>query len=236
MDLTMGGPLISPHFRAQSSTANDTRGGILIRSLRRIVDSKAISGPSLVVDEMFRVCGVHSVAELVGEKMQIESAFSLTTPVNPGKFAFNVKLREDAHRKLKKPIVYNSPRIGLDLSHKSTTTLPTDPRIVFVQKPYRFFTNPNLLTANGRVQTFIGLFRFLSDSGDRPYKVNSNAFHEELCRVSGLKRNVVDKYVTELNWGQKHGKITSFIGPAGKGTSSSPATYLRMMGTLWRDT
>jgi hypothetical protein len=228
----MGGPLKSPHFRGQVSTSipNNTRGGILIRSLRRVSDGTVISGPSLIVDEVLRVCGAQSIAEMVQDKMRSSLAFPNTTVASPNEFTFTVKPKRDSRRE--KLTVYSSPRIGLDLSHKSTTASLTNPRVIFVQKHYRFFANPQLLTANGRAQTFVGIYCYLSDPIRSTLKVNSNAFCEELCRVTGLKRNTVDKYISELKWGREHGHLKSFVGPAGKGASSSPSTYLKMMGLL----
>jgi hypothetical protein len=54
--------------------------------------------------------------------------------------------------------VFRSPRIGLDLSNPETKANPTHPRIVFVGKLYQYFTHPELLIANARIQTFVGLY------------------------------------------------------------------------------
>ena len=231
VDLTIGGTLSSPHFTAPPSTKEkEIRGGILIRSLRRTTDKKLISGPSLVVDEILRSCGTAmTVAELVDEKLQSTAAFTTETSIPAGKFSCYVCPRPGA--RLSSATVYTSPRVGLELSHKSASASPTNPRVIFVQKPYRFFTHPELLTVNGRAHTFVGIYNFLTSSSTGSKK---HALRDQLCRITGLKPNVADRYIANLTWGKEHGELRSFVGSAGKGVSSSPVSYLKMMGTLMR--
>lgn len=42
------------------------------------------------------------------------------------------------------------------------------------------------------------------------------------------------KYLGDYKAGLQNGALHSFVGSAGKGASASPATYLKMMGTLER--
>jgi len=56
----------------------------------------------------------------------------------------------------------------------------------------------------------------------------------EIIRLSGLKEPTARKYLADYNAGLQKGTLHSFIGSAGKGASASPATYLKMMGTLAR--
>ena len=242
VDLTFGGPVQSSYFAQDAKTATETgtarsadssprpRGGILFRSLRRLSDGAVISGPSLLVDELLRVCGCASVAELVEEALAKDtSAFPSSASANsnsPKKCSISLRPRTPALAK--KPTVYSSPRIGIELSHPGTTTVPTDSRILFVQKPYRFFAHPELLTANGRVQTFLGIYKLLSDAEI----LNENGVLNEVSRLTGIKRPSVEKYAADFRLGKEDGEIGCFVGPAGKGASSSPSTYLKMMGTL----
>ncbi|THH02811.1 hypothetical protein EW145_g6695 [Phellinidium pouzarii] len=230
LDLTIGGPIASAHFPQSARTDEDgPRGGVLFRSIRRVADDTVISGPSLLVDELLRVCGATSIAELINERLANDtSAFSSITSSLHRTCSITLVPRSPAQGR--KPIVYSSPRIGLDLSHPGTTITPSDLRIIFIQKSYRYFLYPALLTANGRPQTFLGLYILLLEAEI----INEEGVLGEVSKLSGLKRSSVDKYVSEYRRGKKSGKITSFVGLAGKGASSSPTTYLRMMGTLAR--
>lgn len=228
----MGGPVASPHFPqpATSSALPSVRGGILLRTLQRVADGKVISGPSLVVDEILRLSRAKNIAELVREKLLLDtSAFPSLSSSSSSRSA-SLAFKAIAVPASSKPEIYNSPRIGLDLSHPGTTPLATHPRVVYLSRPYRYFTHPTLLTANGRVQTFVGLHRALVKSGK--FAADDNAECAELVRLSGMKRPVVEKYLAEFRHGAEAGKLKSFVGAAGKGACASPVTYLRMAGTL----
>ena len=229
----MGGPVSSTYFR-QKTQHQPTYGGILLRSLRR-QDGKVISGPSLLVDEILRVCNAASIKELIDDKFGNDlSAFGragLLSSARSRKMAFLVRLRstccDQGKASFDKSSIYSSPRIGLDLSHPGTTTSPNDPRVVFVQKAYRFFTEPNILTANGRAQTFLGLYMESTRKGG-----NKENVLNEVMRLSGLKRSVVNKYQADYKGGMQNRTLKPFVGISGKGLSSSPAGYLKMMGAL----
>lgn len=192
-----------------------------------------ISGPSLLVDEVLRTCGAKSIAELVSQKLSDDtSAFPAlsrapTTSSSPRK-ACAISIRRRVVPLPRKPVIYTSPRIGLDLSHPGTTLSPTEPRIAFLQKHYRFLMHPERLTANGRAQTFLGVYLLVADAGI----LSEDGVRAETARLTGLKRSVVDKYAADYAEGRAHGRLKSFVGPAGKGASSSPSTYLKMMGTV----
>lgn len=187
-----------------------------------------ISGPSLLVDEVLRTCGAKSIAELVSQKLNDDtSAFPATTSSSPRK-ACAISIKRRAVPLPRKPVIYTSPRIGLDLSHPGTTLSPTEPRIAFLQKQYRYFIHPDRLTANGRAQTFLGVYLLVADAGI----LSEDGVRAETARLTGLKRAVVDKYAADYAEGRARGRLKSFVGPAGKGASSSPSTYLKMMGTV----
>lgn len=222
----MGGSLLSPHFQqAASSQTAGPRGGVLLRSMRRVGMSSVISGPSLLVDEVLRASGgVASILELVQSKLGGDTdAFS--SRLSSSKRAVQLYLRPRS--KHVETSIYTSPRIGLDLSNPVTKALSTDPRVIFVQKPYRYFVHPTLLTANGRSQAFLGVYLSSSSS----LRARSQLL-DEVARITGLKRTVVDKYAEEFTLGRERGKLKDFVGAAGKGVCSKPALYLKMMGTL----
>lgn len=215
-----------------STQDNSTRGGILLRSMRRISDGTFISGPSLLVDELLRASGAPTVGSLVsdylGSSLSAFQAGESAGQIGSQTCSINLQPRNSAVPR--RPVVYNSPRIGLELSHPGTTSSASDPRIVFVQKLYRFFIQPHLLTANGRVQTFLGLYLMLSEAEI----LSEDSLLQEVSRIAGLNYASVAKYASEYSHGREKGRIDQFIGPTGKGAASSPAQYLRMMGTLRR--
>ncbi|OAX32586.1 hypothetical protein K503DRAFT_794724 [Rhizopogon vinicolor AM-OR11-026] len=136
LDLTLGGPV-----RTKPSSAPEPRivlrGGILLRTIRRCHDKKVISGPSLVVDEILRLCSASNVNELI----QPKSTY--------------MYLRKRPASSLATSRVFHSPRIDLDLSYPETKGTAIHPRVVFVGKLYQHFTHPELLVVNGRTQTFL---------------------------------------------------------------------------------
>jgi hypothetical protein len=54
----------------------------------------------------------------------------------------------------------------------------------------------------------------------------------ELVRITAIREPTVKKYLEDYKAGVDHGDLKSFVGSAGKGASSSPSSYLKMMGTL----
>ena len=214
-----------------------TRGGILLRTMRRVSDGKVFSGPSLLVDEVLRASGAQSIAELVVTQLAGDtSAFSVRTLKASSQSAPspNLQLRiehaqQDSGRS--KLRIFRSPRIGLDLSNPE---IPRDhphdhPRVHFVARPYRYFVHPHLLTANGRAQTFLGVYRYCREEA---HLADDDDLLEEIMRLTGLKAQAANKYLAEYRFGLEKGQLNAFLGAAGKGASASPATFLRMMGTL----
>ncbi len=137
----------------------------------------------------------------------------------------------------KPPSIYFSPRIGLELSHPGTTsatTLPLHPRILFLPKRYRFFTNPSLLITNGRAQTFLAILHQLTTSSGASGSQTDASLSRSISLITKTKEATAAKYLSDYNSGREGGipLIDSFIGTKGKGASSSPATYLKMMGAL----
>jgi hypothetical protein len=108
----------------------------------------------------------------------------------------------------------------------------THPRVVYVSKPYRYFLHPNLLTVNGRVQTFIGVYNACRASG----RNSSNAFglRRDIIRVGGFSEKIAEKYLADYKDGVKNGLLKTFVGARGKGISSSTSGCLKLFGTLAR--
>jgi len=231
LDLTIG-TLNSP----DSSNAQPVpvRGGILLRTLRRVSDSTVISGPSLLVDELLRSSGADEIPELVNEKWLGDiSAFrappSAENPdSNPATLFIGVK--ETTATSTRAPLqMYKSPRIGLDLSHPSTRLDPSDRRVRYVSKPYRYFILPHLLTANGRGQTFLGVH----DHCVNVLQISKKSLLlGKIFSLTGLRSQTADKYLNTYQEALESGELEQFIGARGKGASSSPGTFLQLMGAL----
>ncbi|CCL99904.1 uncharacterized protein FIBRA_01929 [Fibroporia radiculosa] len=237
LDLTLGASpsRTSAYFPPPVSTSADphsptVRGGILLRTVRRVSDSKVISGPSLLVDEVLRISHAASIAELVEDRWNGDiSAFPSDAARKVTLALKRIPPKPDAMP----PILYRSPRIGLDLSHPD---IPADnslahPRVIYVSKPYRFFVHPHLLTSNGRGQTFLGVYR---NCVTTPAVEDGDVFRSELAELTAMKLSVVVKYLSEFKHSLSHGSLRSFLGSSGKGASASPVLFLRMMGTLER--
>lgn len=229
LDLTFGGPVCTQTSSSGEPgiTSAILRGGALLRTVRRLQDQKVISGPSLLVDEILRVSSASSISELVSVKWQGDIA-ALSLPSQPR--SIYMYLRKRPPSSLATSPVFRSPRIGLDLSNPETKANPTHPRIVFVGKLYRYFTYPELLIANGRIQTFVGLYLALVEG--KKYEPGSLKFRNDLRKLTGMKDTTLAKYLSDYQLGFEKGKLADFVGARGKGISASASAYLRMMGTL----
>ncbi|KAI0307012.1 hypothetical protein B0F90DRAFT_1813843 [Multifurca ochricompacta] len=188
LDLTIGTPNSSS---PPSSRPISVRGGILLRSLRRHSDSSVISGPSLLVDELLRASGTSSIPELVSEKWQGDiSAFRAPSVESPDSNLVTLFIgNKQTHTSSQ---MYRSPRIGLDLSHPSTRLDPSNKRVQYVSKPYRYFILPHLLTANGRGQTFLGVHDHCVDVLQISKKP---LLASKIASLTGLQPQTVDKYL-----------------------------------------
>ncbi|TDL30081.1 hypothetical protein BD410DRAFT_710865 [Rickenella mellea] len=213
----------------------DVRGGILLRSLRRVSDGKVISGPSVLVDEVLRASGAGGIKELVEDIWGGDTnAFQVSPSAgNKGKASLRVEAIQDSEKEEGgHGYIYSSPRIGLDLSHPGTSASPTHPRVAFVDAPYRFFVRPDLLTANGRPQTFLGVFsRLCADKGDGFSLSLREADEEaldEFAKTSGIGRGAVVRYYADYRHGREKGKVSTYV----KVKTSSPSEYLRMVGAV----
>ncbi|KAI0650926.1 hypothetical protein C8Q79DRAFT_998652 [Trametes meyenii] len=269
LDLTIGLPppvasLVSKYFPrsqsqdvggASSSSSNVVlRGGVLLRSIRRVSDQKVISGPSLLVDELLRLSGASEIIELVG--VNWDGDIAAFPPPHPQQTVANsrrlstmwFRRRPDARPASQtptttdpdgdanaRPRIFRTPRIGLDISHPSIA--PADacahPRVVFISRAYRFLVMPHLLTVNGRGQTFLGVYDALEARGNC---ADDAELVGELVRLTAVKSPTAEKYLGALRAGlaPDGGGLEEWIGPKGKTVLSSITSWLKMMGTLRR--
>lgn len=223
MDLTFGSPIVSLPSSVSETDSDPTRGGILLRTIRRINDQQVVSGPSRLVDEILAQSGAQSILDLVQSKWKEDtSAFPSTVPGS--RCSLGIIPRKELSATTGP---FRCPRIGLDLSHRSTTNSPWDPRVAFVCKPYRYVVNPELLTLNGRPQTFIGVYDHLSNSTEG----NTTKLAEAIAGTTGIQQQTVLKYIECLNLGLGGKRaLGSFI----RTKTRSVADYLAMVGALRR--
>ena len=223
MDLTFGSPVTSLPGSALETDSNSTRGGILLRTIRRIKDQKVVSGPSRLVDEILAQSGAESISDLVQSKWK-EDSFAFPSAVPSSRPSLRIIHRKGPSATIN-PI--RCPRIGLDLSHRSTTNSPWDPRVAFVCKPYRYIICPELLTFNGRPQTFIGVYDHISGGAEGgPVKLA-----KAIAAATGIQEPTVMKYIESLSIGLEGKRgLNRFI----RTKTGSVANYLAMVGALRR--
>ena len=235
----------TPASSSQAEGAQILRGGILLRSVRRASDAKVISGPSLLVDEILRLSGASKIADLVSDIWENDiSVFphpseSRRSTMRLVRIPSPSLSRDEAPAA--QPRIYRSPRIGLDISHPSISpsNLHTHPRVLFVGQSYRFFIHPSLLTANGRGQTFLGVY----DAVSPDYHPHDAELPHALEQLTGWKSATVNncwaEYMAGLNGSRHDGKkgeevMKQWMGRRGKGVASSMTGWLRLIGTLRR--
>lgn len=224
LDLTVGAPAV---IRTSNNAPVTIRGGALLRTVRRRTDNQVICGPSLLVDEILRLGGAPNIDHLVNTNWGGDiSALSPPTPARDTYMYLQRATRDPSV--CKRPTVYRSPRIGLDLSNSDATESITNPRVVFVGKPYRYFTHPELLASKGRVQTFVGLHTMLRES--KGYAEDSMELKNALRDMTRLGEQIISKYMADYRSGYQVGKLKSFISK--KGVCQSTSEYLKMMGAL----
>lgn len=225
---------------ASNGAQEKVRGGILLRTIRRVADGKLFSGPSLLVDEILRVSGASNLSALVMDVWDSNiSAFpSDITPHGTS----SLRLHPKHSTTLSQPPtqIYRSPRVGLELSHGSIPLPSSDgtqatlahPRTTYVSRAYRYFVSPALLTSNGRGHTFLAVYQDLA--GKTPSNKRDVDLAAQVAAITGLKLATATKYLEEYRASQASGSLRAFVGPQGKGVGSSPVSFLRLMGALER--
>ena len=189
------------------------------------------------MDHIISISGASNIADLVENKWEGDTC-AFISGSKDSKRSTKLFLRPASSTSSR--TIYFSPRIGLDLSHPGTTNptiLPLHPRIQFLPKYYRFFTLPEKLVSNGRPQTFLGVLLSLSistNNSDITETLKKPLLSREIAASMALKEPTSAKYLAEYVAGLEGGIdiLNSFVGSKGKGASSSPSSYLRMMGAL----
>jgi len=256
LDLTIGRPAGS------TDESSLLRGGILLRSLAVVRPEKTrlVLGPSLLVDELLSQCGAGSIGELVNAKWNGDTS-ALSTgsedlPEHSVRFVRKEKPKTTSSKPPKAPQIFSSPRIGLDLSHPGTTgpkVRPLHSRIRFLPRRYRYFRDPDSLTANGRPQTFLGVFNHCLQalieakqktgskgtskaSDDTAYSraLKDPKLVADISNLSGMQIPTVKKYLSSYLEGVEGGEdvVEEFVGSSAKNSAQSPHNYLRLMGAI----
>ena len=195
MDLTFGSPVNTAIGTTSDSDATTSQyfastadpqppnqiqiyGGILLRTIRRQSDAKVISGPSVLVDEVLRATRAATIAQLVKDAWDGDTAAWPSTSAELSDTRDSYLRLVPATRSSSTSTgggvvdsvrqIYSSPRIGLDLSNSS---IPTSVEkalkhasVHFVGRRYRYFVEPHLLVANGRGHTVYGVLKGLPPS------------------------------------------------------------------------
>lgn len=199
-----------------------------------------ISGPSLLVDFILRTCGVEDIKTLVSEKWEEDTfAFNLPNPNSAApQLSFTRVISESPNSNKKSDTVtyYTTPRVGLDLSHATAKPEAKNPRIQFVQRPYRFLVEPHLLKVNGRPQTFIGLLHHAEEKlrvVSWPYsQMDKSRILQNIASIGGFSSSVTRNYLQHYETGIKGGsaKVASFCRM--QGVTQSVEKLLQMFGAL----
>jgi len=234
VDITFGKPFKRNEEGSASSCdtpIRDIRGGILLRTIRRSSDKIVICGPSLVVDEILKQSGSSGLSDLVDNKWKKQSCV-FPEEVNSESQTVRLYLEPRTPKDvLRSPTLYKSPRIGLDLANAN---LFAD-RVKFIDRPYRFFLEPQLFKEKGRPQTFVGLLRQLKNEADPPSV-------ELIAKIELITDSPYSKIISNyMEWytygwisasGDGGKTIGGYIGE--KGVCASPEMWMKMMGALER--
>ncbi|KAI9496526.1 hypothetical protein BDB00DRAFT_785602 [Zychaea mexicana] len=197
VDITVGNP------------DHDSAGGMLIRAVLNQSTGSVIEGPSLLVDEILRVCKHKDLKSLTkapwsGQCWSDKSLFYLEKKPSPTK-------RQKVERK-----VYSSCRVGLGLGNR----LPSiEARLLFVGRPYRFVMQPWLLK-KGRIWTVFGMFE-------------QSMTNEEIVELTKVKEGLLPKYKSEYDAGEEAPEDTIRECLNGKDIVSGSANWkMRVMSAV----
>lgn len=206
-------PELPPADHCDTPDAHILRGGALFRTLRRVSDGTVVSGPSRLVDDILRLSKAGSIVELIRDKWKNElSAFQPSSEPCSLRLKMRYPLQSEDHAS---SAIYSSPRIGLELSHRSVTVenALSHHRTIYISKPYRFFAHPRLLTANGRVHTFLGVYQSCSDAILEDH--SDLDIYARVANLTGLTVPSVIKYRDALKTGLEKGVLSSFVDSKG---------------------
>ncbi|KAI9252841.1 hypothetical protein BDA99DRAFT_540836 [Phascolomyces articulosus] len=222
VDITIGNP------------KHNSAGGMLIRAVLDQSTNKVVEGPSLLVDEILRVCKHKSLDSLTktpwpGQCWSKKSLFylekkpsssDLNNEEDDEDIASSTVTRRIKRQKLdqhKNKTVYTSCRVGLGLGNRSPSI---EARLLFVGRPYRFVMEPWLLK-KGRIWTIFGMFEQQTISNDN------------IVRLTGVTKSLLPKYKDEFDAGEKDPNDTIRACLNGKDIVSGSAQWkLRVMAAV----
>lgn len=219
------------------------RGGILLRTARVVKTGVVVSGPSLLVDLILSLSGADAIETLVQDHWQgdISAFHSPEDPYDSSKRGSRLSLILNPSASPSKLKCYRSPRIGLDLSHYTAAADVTNPRVIFVQKHYRFVRDPHLLKANGRSQLFVGLLlhsiRELYPNGVK-FPLSSKekgAIANSIATLGGWPILSTRNYIGHFEAGVSSGfkLVGPYCGPSGKGACGTVEKIILLFGALY---
>ncbi|KAL1748697.1 hypothetical protein HDZ31DRAFT_29064 [Schizophyllum fasciatum] len=200
-------------------------GGVLLRAAQRVDSSEVVCGPSLLVDKVVSLSGASDLVDLVDNRWAGD-----TSAFTPG--VLYLRRREDAEGAVSHQL-HRTPRVGLDMSSAS--------RGAYVAKLYRYvasFDSP----LKSKAQTFVGAILHCcpakdeddasSAAPDVAKRLHDPRLSERLATITALSTAVAGRYLKDYRVGFDKRSIDSFVGM--KNVSSSPSSYLPMMGALHR--
>ncbi|KAF8575330.1 hypothetical protein K439DRAFT_1277856, partial [Ramaria rubella] len=231
LDLTFGTPITSQFFPVPEVSLRlpQIRGGILLRTMKTVDGSgTVISGPSLLVDHILKITKSRNVSELVNVKLA--GRISAIPPAD----AQSTALYLIPYSRGKSPLpIHRSPRVGLDLAHSSVVPRVTDPRVQYLSKLYRYFIRPELLKSNGRCHTLIGLLLEQCPAGQNQNpSLDCPILAARLMEMTSLQPTTLQRYINDFTQGFTKRSLAEYVGSAGKGASSNPQKFMRLMGVL----
>ncbi|CAG8531611.1 6478_t:CDS:1 [Paraglomus brasilianum] len=223
------------------STERNIYGGILIRSIKNERSGGVIEGPSLVVDQILKACGVNmngGICKLVetiwsfknGALKDMENSnnmvyLELKPSINNTTAVDNVgvlpatkkrKLGESGSKKQRNISDGKNPTeksLSIYNSPRVGLTLTDTQKIAYLFKPYRYFTQPFLLK-KGRGQLIAGLIATVRDC-------------QEIAKIAGLTVSTVSSYYSDYAKGKESCNITEFMGKR-----LNTVMYVRMAGVV----
>ena len=203
VDITIGNP------------DHNSAGGMLIRAVLDQSTGAVIEGPSLLVDEILRVCKHKTLDSLTkapwsGQCWSEKSLFYLEKKPSRRGQAKRQKVQESK--------VYTSCRVGLGLGNRSPSI---EARLLFVGRPYRYVMRPQLLK-KGRVWTIFGMFE-------------QSISNKDIVELTKVKEGLLPKYKSEFDAGEDAPEETIRECLEGKDIVSGSANWkIRVMAAVRR--
>ncbi|CAG8499519.1 11148_t:CDS:1 [Paraglomus occultum] len=216
-------------------------GGILIRSIKNERSGDVIEGPSLVVDQILKACGVNTnggIRKLVetiwsfkkgalkdmensNNMVYLELKSSINNTITADKVGIlpatkKRKLGESGSERQQNISDGKNPAeqyLSVYNSPRVGLTLTDKQEIAYLFKPYRYFTQPFLLK-KGRGQLIAGLMATVRDC-------------QEIAKIAGLAVSTVSSYYSDYAAGKESCNIAEFVGQR-----LNTVMFVRMAGAV----